>query len=388
MMRKGFYVLALALVATLTGCPAQESSSSPHPSAPRNVMLTPTGPHHVKVSWTPPTSNQFGFVLQRSENGSVFTQIAEVDSTSHEFIDDGVTPTTTYVYQIYAKGFFGKSAPAVSSEYTHPYLDACTTPPPAPLSPVRTFYDLPISGLNYSSWESFSVTDSNGTFEWDQTSSLPFSIGYVSIGALNAGDKPGLKTLADNRGVNSNITLTNLLRLFIAIDEDKDTTNGIQLPCSLSLAYGKIDPSVDYATFPQQETVYRLTGGTPLPSAQEANNIYTQYLFKNYTGHYELDWRILVSGIIPINGTAPFDIDTNGKVVNTTDTIIDATVDPHDGYRLKIVDLSPLALAKYGYYKLEITGYIKPDQTFEGEIIIKNINENNDLEGTVIGGRI
>lgn len=389
MNRKGFFVLALVLVATLTGCPASDESATlpPPPAAPKNVVLTPTGPHHAKLSWTTSSSNQFRFIVERSENGSKFTQVAEVDSASHEFIDDGVSPATTYVYQIYAEGFFGKSAPAVSSEYIHPYLDACTTPPPSPSPPLRIFYDLPISGLNYSSWQSFSVTDGNGAFEWDQASTLPFSIGYVNIGSLNAGDKPGLKTLADNRGMYPDITLTNLLRLFIALDEDSDTTNGIQLPCSLSLAYGKINPSIDYALFPQQETVYRLTGGTPLPSAQEAKNIYVQYLFQDYTGHYELTWNILIDGMFPINDTVPFDLDTNGKVVNTAETIIDASVDPHDGYRLKIVDLAPLALVEFGYYKMEITGYIKPDQSFDGEVIIKNYL-GNDLKGTVTGGRI
>ncbi len=388
MNRKGFCILLLLLASILSGCsdPNESSTSSPPPPAPKDLILKPIGPSHARLRWETTSTAQSRFVIRRSVNGGEFTQIAEVDSASREFVDDGVSPDVIYVYQVYAEGFFGKSAPVNSSEYTHPYLDACNTPLAPPSAPLHSFYDMPISGLNYRYLDSFSVTDNNGAFQWDQVSTVPFSLGYIDIGSLKSGDKAGLKTLNDNRG-GTTVTLNNLLRLLMTLDEDKDSTNGIQLPCDISLAYGEINPFADYGSFSQQETVYRLTNGASLPSAEEASSRYVQYLFQEYVGHYELTWIILIDGIFPVSEVVSFDIDANGKIQNIADTVIDASVDPHNGYRLKIVDLAPLAFANAGYYKMEITGFFRPDQTFEGEVVIKNYL-GYDLEGIVVGKRI
>jgi hypothetical protein len=380
-MKKGVLVLAVWLVST-SGCGGHDKPPPP-PPAPENLKLDPAGPHQVELSWTTAPSEGRTFIIERSENDTAYAPIGE--SSLPSFVDTGVSPEASYVYEVYAQNRSGKSAPVFSGEYRHPYLDACTAQPPAQDEPTVRFYDIQVGGLNYLQAQQFRVTDSGGSFQWDRYGDIPFSIGYIDIGTLKAGDKVGLRPLIRNQGGDIKPALTNLLRLLIALDEDAQPSNGIQLPCELSLAYGEIDPTSDFAEFARQETVARLTGGTPLPSAQEAKTIYQQSLFRDYVGHYALTWRILIDGILPIEATIPFDINEQGEIVNTGESIVDATVDPHSDYRLKIVDMAALALSSLGYYKLEIHANIRPDQTIDGEVVIKGLM--GDAEGTVSGGR-
>lgn len=381
-MKKGAIVFAVLLLSSAAGCRSHGAPSAV-PPAPENLELDPTGPHDVALTWTPPASGVQTFVIRRSVDGNEYVQIGE--AASERFMDHGVSPGATYVYQVSAANTVGESEPAISDQYRHPYLDACNDPLAAQEDPLVSFYDFPVSGLTYLHEGEYSITDANGAFGWDRSGDIPFSIGYVHLGHLRAGDKVGLRPLARNLGGDPNPTLTNLLRLFIALDEDRDATNGTQLPCELSLAYGEIDPAADYATFAQQETVIRLTRGAPLPSAATAQDIYQRSLFRDYVGHYTLTWRVVIDGILPLEATIPFDIDEHGKIRNTGESIVDATLDPHGDYRLKIVDLAALALSGLGYYKLEIHANIHPDQTIDGEVVLKGLI--GDSEGRVWGGR-
>lgn len=384
--KTGVFVFILLSVLALSGC-ERDIEPEPPPEAPQNLELDPSGPHHVKLTWTSASSKKERFVIQRSDNGNKFARIAEVSPRAHEFIDDGVSPDTSYIYRVYAENHFHRSEPVASEEYRHPYLDACNSPSPTYQGTTATFYDFPVSGLNYTNGSTYSITDGNGAFEWDQASDIRFSLGYVDIGYLKAGDKAGLWPLSRNSGDTTNTTLNNLLRLLFVLDEDGDPVNGIQLPCDMSLAYGEINPSTDYDTFAQQETVIRLAGGTPLPSQSTVRTLYLHQLFRDYTGHYELTWGIFSYGQLVLSATIPFDLNKNGTIQNTGESIVEASINPHDDYHLHIVDLAALLLVELGYYELEIDANIKPDYTLEGEVVLKSFLLG-DSKGKVWGGRV
>lgn len=396
MNRKGIFVFTFILACSLlTGCEDNQwpstsvPSSSPlsAPTAPENLQLEATGPSHVKLTWTASSTTQSGFIIHRSDDGSGYTQIGAVPPFKASFVDDGVSPDVTYIYRVYAANASGQSNPATSEQYHHPYFDACTSPTPTQTGPLERFYDFPVSGLNYSSAATYSITDNNGSFAWDKITDIHFSLGYIDLGFLRPWDKVGLNSVARNLGGDFDITLNNLLRLFIALDKDGDATNGIQLPCQTSLAYGQINFTLDYVSFGQQETVYRLTGGTPLPSAQEARITYEQTLYRDYTGHYELSWSAVIGGMIPVGATIPFDLDINGTIYNTGESVIRATVDAHNNYHMKIIDLAALLLINLGYYEIEISAYIRPDKTIDGEVTLKSVVLGN-TKGTVRGQRV
>lgn len=382
--QKAFLFFAL-LIVMLNACGG--SGSNPPLQAPENLTLTSTGPHHVKLSWTASPTLSAHFVIKRSDDSGEYTEIGEVSSSVNEYVDDGVSPDITYVYQVYAEDDTRQSDAVYSEPYHHPYFDACATPVTTSTAPSVSFYDMPVSGLHYITSTTESVSDPEGTFTWDQASDVQFSIGYVNIGPLHAGDKPGILTIAKNLDGRTETTLYNLLRLFIALDEDHDTTNGIQLPCELSLAYGDIDPTVDKDSFAQQETVQRLTADSPLPLAKDAETLYEQYLFHDYIGHYQVQWSAKIGGLIDVGAKFSFDLDKNGTISNEPESVVSIHIDPHDDYHLEIVDLSALILGGIGFYELEFDAHILQDKTIQGEVVLKSVTIG-DTTGDVWGGRI
>ncbi len=91
--------------------------------------------------------------------------------------------------------------------------------------------------------------------------------------------------------------------------------------------------------------------------------------------------------MIPVGATIPFDLDINGTIYNTGESVIRATVDAHNNYHMKIVDLAALLLINLGYYEIEISAYIRPDKTIDGEVTLKNGVFGN-TKGTVRGQRV
>lgn len=386
MYRNGILLLVLLFFMSLTAC-TNGSGNTPTPGTPENLTLTTIGPNHVKLNWSIEPTKLDSFIIERSENNLEFSPIASVNAETFEFIDDGISLDTTYTYQVYASFKKERSDPATSESYSHPNIETCNTPMSAPAEPTSIFYDIPVSGLTYTYENSYFNTDSKGAFTWDGSTPVHFSIGYIDFGYLKAGDKAGLMSIARNYNADTRVTINNLLRLLTTIDEDNDASNGIQISCQASLAFGEIDPTLNYDAFAQQETVYRLTNGTPLLSASDARTRYERYLYQDYVGHYEANWSVVVEGIVPISATIPFDINRNGDITNIGESITKAKLDPHKDYRLQIVDLAPLVLVNLGFYKLEIDANIRPDKTIEGEVILKNAILG-DIKGNVWGGRI
>lgn len=390
-LRAGLLFLSLVALSLTSACNSHNGTPVPAPSgpltAPENLTLQPTGPQQVTLNWSTSSTEQDQFVISRSENGGEYAQIAIVDGAEHQYVDDAVAMETTYAYQLYAEDATRTSDSIYSDAYTHHYFDACLSTPPAPDATAVTFYDMPISGLTYLTSTTYAVTDDTGSFNWDQTGDVNFSIGYIDIGVLHSGDKVGLQSIALNWSGYTAMVRNNLLRLLIALDEDSDTTNGIQLPCDLSLAYGEIDLKLSYDSFAQQGTVIRLTGGKRLPTPDEADALLYQYLFQDYVGHYELKWTVVIGGLIPINSTISFDIDEYGNVINTPDLVTYKHIDPFNNYRLRITDLDEAVFASLGYYKLEVYANILPDQTIQGTVTLESFL-GADVDGNAWGGRL
>jgi hypothetical protein len=87
---------------------------APHttaPAAPTNLMATGISDTQVRLTWTNPTPNTAtGIKIERSTDGTNFTQIAIVGRTETSFTDTGRTAGTRYYYQIRATNQAGDSA--------------------------------------------------------------------------------------------------------------------------------------------------------------------------------------------------------------------------------------------------------------------------------------
>jgi subtilase family serine protease len=79
------------------------------PAAPSNLTAVVNSSHYVVLSWTDNSSNQSGFVIQRSTNGGAWVQIATVGASATSYTDKSVNKRRSYTYRIYAYNSFGNS---------------------------------------------------------------------------------------------------------------------------------------------------------------------------------------------------------------------------------------------------------------------------------------
>jgi predicted phage tail protein len=85
------------------------------PTAPGNLTVTPMAKNKVKVAWTDYSSNESGFILERSTSSSGWSTIATLAANTTSYINSGLTKGTTYSYRVSAFNTAGSSAYAAAS---------------------------------------------------------------------------------------------------------------------------------------------------------------------------------------------------------------------------------------------------------------------------------
>ena len=70
--------------------------------APSSVVANATSPTEISLSWTDNTEQEEKYLLERSTNGTSFTQIAELPANATAYTDSGLETKTTYYYRLKA----------------------------------------------------------------------------------------------------------------------------------------------------------------------------------------------------------------------------------------------------------------------------------------------
>ncbi len=97
-----------ATAAALSGTASVTVSTLP--AVPTNLTATAISKHQVNLSWLESSTNQTGFTIQRSTDGTNWTQIANVGSTVRTYQDNTVSRRKTYYYRVDAYNSVGNSA--------------------------------------------------------------------------------------------------------------------------------------------------------------------------------------------------------------------------------------------------------------------------------------
>ncbi|QRQ99650.1 fibronectin type III domain-containing protein [Dyadobacter sandarakinus] len=80
------------------------------PKAPDVLTATAASGTRINLAWSDNASDETGFELERSLNGTNFIKIADLPANTEAFADTGLVPVTRYWYRILAKNTAGKSA--------------------------------------------------------------------------------------------------------------------------------------------------------------------------------------------------------------------------------------------------------------------------------------
>ena len=99
---------------------ATTSVAAASPAAPTNLTATATAKNRVNLAWVDNSGNESGFRIERSENGTTFTQIASVGPNVRAYANTGLKANRTYHYRVRAYNAAGTSASSNTATVTTP----------------------------------------------------------------------------------------------------------------------------------------------------------------------------------------------------------------------------------------------------------------------------
>ncbi|MFT4541406.1 MAG: hypothetical protein ACI835_003867 [Planctomycetota bacterium] len=187
------------------------------------------------------------------------------------------------------------------------------------------FIDSAVGGMFYESGDLSGLTDSAGTFEFEEGENVQFSIGGIEL-PLVAGDIVLTPLqLVDDADDHLDPTVTNVARFLQTIDDDQDPSNGITISAAVragaadmsldfetSIADFAVDPNVTNAI--SVLTFITSAGERALVSASSAQNHLQTTILGAFAGSY--------SGTFngDDSGTFALGIDASGVITGTGDS--------------------------------------------------------------------
>jgi hypothetical protein len=88
---------------------ASATTNNIAPYTPTDLTATAVSSSQINLSWTDNSSNETGFIIQRSENGTSFSQVTAVGANVTSFTNTGLAASTTYYYRVIAHNTVGDS---------------------------------------------------------------------------------------------------------------------------------------------------------------------------------------------------------------------------------------------------------------------------------------
>ena len=166
------------------------------PVAPSNLVATAVSSTQINLSWTDNATDELGFHIERSLDGTNFSEIATVNPDVTSFNDTGLTPSTTYFYRIFSFNNFGNSAPSnIAGDTTQP-------------SPIPQFPVINVSPASIDFGSVRATTTATQTVTVTNQGAVDLIISNISnpTGVFAIANKPATPiTLATNQSVNLSV---------------------------------------------------------------------------------------------------------------------------------------------------------------------------------------
>ena len=160
------------------------------------------------------------------------------------------------------------------------------TPPPATATATATatgvFVDSVVAGIQYTTPTKSGLTNSAGEYDYLPGETVTFSIGDIVLGSAPAGPVVTPLTLVSGAIDETDLEVTNIVRLLMTLDEDDDPKNGITITPDTTLAAAGLTvdfTAPDLTTDPGMLALLPLILGTPpLVDATTAQTHFTETL--------------------------------------------------------------------------------------------------------------
>src|SRR5262249_52131646 len=90
-----------------------------YPAAPTNLTATAVSSSQINLTWQDNSSNETGFLIERSTDGVHWTLVATVGHNVTSYSDTGLSRRTKYYYRVRATPPTAGSADIPSSAYSN-----------------------------------------------------------------------------------------------------------------------------------------------------------------------------------------------------------------------------------------------------------------------------
>lgn len=179
----------------------------PTPSAPNSLTAVAVSGSQINLAWTDTSTNEDGFRIERSQDGTTFSVLTNVGANATSFADTGLSSSASYWYRIYAYNAGGNSAYASSAPAATQAPVALPVAPSTLALTVKSATSITLTWVDKSTTESgFIVERSADGVTFVQTTSVIAGIGTCTDSTLSPSTKYWYRVCAYNSGGNSAYT--------------------------------------------------------------------------------------------------------------------------------------------------------------------------------------
>jgi hypothetical protein len=183
-----------------------EAAPTNAPNAPSAPTATALSSSRIGLGWTDNSDNELGFKIERSTNGTTFTQVATVDMNVTGYTNTGLTASTKYYYRVRAYNVVGDSVHAETDATTFPAPNA---PSALTATAVRSWQINLTWADNSSDEDGFKIESStNGTI-FTQIATVNSNVTAYTNSGLTAQATYYYRVSAYNAGGDSSYSETN-----------------------------------------------------------------------------------------------------------------------------------------------------------------------------------
>ena len=181
------------------------------PAAPTGLTATAVAYNQINLSWTDNATNESDYYVERSTDGTNFTQIATLSSNATSYSSTGLTASTPYYYQVRAGNAVGYSGYSNTANATTPAQPQSTTVFVTSVTPSSSWTNSTIwtatLSVTVTDASSAAVSGATVSFTWTGGSGTAVTnssgVATITTGGINGKKVSSIDmTVADVTGTN------------------------------------------------------------------------------------------------------------------------------------------------------------------------------------------